>query len=247
MTGTRSEMAEPRAIAKDTLARLREVSAATVTMQLIKRGIRRSWIHGTAPLDARHGRIVGEAYTMRFVPAREDVATRASYAAEGSIRDAIEAMPEGRVVVVDARGEQGAATLGDILIGRIKAKGGVAVVSDGPMRDVAGVRALDFPVFCTGAAAPPSIAALHFVGFQEPIGCGGAAVFPGDVIVADEDGAVVIPRALADEVAAEAPEQERFERYALERIAAGAPVKGLYPPDAATLAAYEAWLKKGGE
>ncbi len=224
-----------------TLPRLAEVSAATVAMQLVKRGIRRAWMRGPVPLDRGQGRLVGEAYTLRFIPAREDVATRESYAAAGSIRDAIEAMPAGRVVVIDARGEPEAATLGDILAARLKARGALGVVSDGPMRDVAGIRSLGLPIYCAGAAAPPSIAALYFVGWEEPVGCGGVAVIPGDVIVADEDGAVVLPRALADEIAAEAPEQELFERFALERIRDGAPVKGTYPPDEATLAAYESW------
>nr|MDJ0950800.1 ribonuclease activity regulator RraA [Alphaproteobacteria bacterium] len=176
-----------------------------------------------------------------FIPAREDVATRESYGAAGSIRDAIEAMPADRVVVIDARGETAAATLGDLLLARLKVRGCLGIVSDGPVRDVAGIRQVGLPVFCAGAAAPPSIAALYFVGWEQPVGCGGVAVFPGDVIVADEDGAVVVPRALADEIAADAPEQERFERFALERIQQGAPVKGTYPPDEATLAAYEAW------
>jgi len=234
-------MTERLPLAPDTLDRLAGVSAATVSMQLIKRGIRRHWMSGPMPLNPGQGRIVGEAFTMRFVPAREDVATRESYGAPGSIRDAIEAVPEGRVVVIDARCEQGAATLGDILAARLVARGVRGVVSDGPMRDVAGLRAVGLPVFCTGAAAPPSIGALFFVGWEEPVGCGGVAVFPGDVIVADGDGAVVVPRALADGIAAEAPEQERFERFALERIEAGAPVRGTYPPDEATLEMYKAW------
>ncbi|MDH3474687.1 MAG: ribonuclease activity regulator RraA [Rhodospirillales bacterium] len=237
--------AEQVPLGPETLEILATVSAATVSMQLLKRGIRNASMIGPRPLDPAGPRVVGPAYTLRFLPAREDLATLESYARPGSIRQAIEEMPAGQVVVIDARGEQGAATLGDILAARLKARGALAVVSDGPMRDVAEIRPLGLPVFCTGAVAPPSIARLAFTGWQETIGCGGAAVIPGDVIVADEDGAVVVPRALADEVARDAVEQERFERFVQIKVKAGAPVQGLYPPSEETLAAYQAWLKAG--
>lgn len=237
-------------ITAQTLEALSEVTAATVSMQLLKRGIRRCWIKGPKSLHApghpASRRLVGEAFTFRFLPLREDLGTLESYAREGSIRDAIEALPPGRVVVIDAQGNQDCATLGDILVARIKARGGLGVVSDGPLRDVAAVRALDLPVYCTGATAPPSIAGLVFAGWQEPIGCGGAAVLPGDIIVADEDGAVVIPRTLAPEVAEAGLEQERFEAYVQLRVEEGAAVKGLYPPDEETLRAYEAWKQSSG-
>lgn len=236
---------EPEELDPGTLERLTTVSAATVCMQLVKRGIRNSWMRGPMPLDRRQPRAVGEAYTLRFLPGREDLSTLQSYAKQGSIRDAIEAMPPNRVVVIDARGEQGAATMGDILAARLEKRGALGVVSDGPFRDIADVRQLEMPMFCTGAVAPPSIARLTFTGWEEPIGCGGVAVIPGDVIIGDQDGVVVLPRALADEVARDAPEQERFERFAQHRIAAGAPVRGLYPPNEDTLAAYQAWLDAG--
>ncbi len=227
------------------VAALATVSTATITMQLLKRGIRRVWIAGTRPLDPQTPRIAGEAFTVRFVPMREDIATPDSYAKAISIRDAIEAMPAGRVMVIDARGELGCGTLGDILAARIKARGGVAVVSDGAMRDTAEIRAIGLPIFCAGVAAPPSITALFYADCDLPIGCGGVAVIPGDVIVADDDGAVVVPRALASEVARAAPEQELFERFVQLKVAGGAPVVGLYPPNEATLAAYQAWLDQG--
>ena len=173
---------------------LRGISTATLTMQLLKRGSRRGWMAGTRPLQPGGPRLVGPAFTLRFVPGREDISTRESYAAPDSLRDAIEDMPAGAVAVIDSRGEQGAGTVGDILAGRMKRRGVAGIVSDGPMRDVAGIRAVDIPVWCSGVAAPPSIAALWFAGWQEPIGCGGVAVFPDDIIVADDDGAVVLPR-----------------------------------------------------
>lgn len=227
------------------LERLASVSAATISMQLLKRGIRRVWMDGPRPMTPGTPRIVGEAFTLRFIPMREDIATLESYRAAGSLREAIEAMPPERVVVIEARGERGCGTLGDILVARLKVRGARGVVSDGAMRDVAEVRAVGLPIYCNGAAAPPSITELFFAGWALPIGCGGAAVLPGDVVVADEDGAVVVPRALAEEVAQDAPEQERFERFVQIRVQQGAPVLGLYPPNDQTLADYEAWLAAG--
>jgi regulator of RNase E activity RraA len=236
---------EVPALAAETLERLSTVSSATVSMQLLKRGIRRTYMRGPRALDPSRGRLVGEAFTFRFVPGREDVSTPDSYARPGGVREAIEAVTPAAIVVIDACGAQDCATLGDILIARLQVLGCAGVISDGPMRDVKDVRALGLPVFCTGAAAPPSIEALAFAGYQEVIGCGGVQVRPGDVIIGDADGVVVLPRALADEVAAAAPEQERFERYAKMRIGRGDPVVGVYPPNEATLANYAAWLDDG--
>ncbi len=237
-------------VSAQTLETLRGVTTATVSMQLLKRGIRRCWLRGPQPIHPPDhpagGRLVGAAFTFRFVPLREDLGTLESYAKDGSIRDAIEAMPAGRIAVIDARGEPGCATLGDILVARMRQRGALGAVSDGPMRDMAAVRGLEFPVFCTGGAAPPSIAGLVFAGWEEPIGCGGVTVLPGDIMVGDEDGVVVVPRALADEVARDAVEQERFERFVQLRVSQGTPIKGLYPPDEGTRADYEAWLKSDG-
>jgi regulator of RNase E activity RraA len=179
-------------ISPDTLETLRGITAATVSMQLVKRGIRRCWIEGPKsihpPGHPAGGRLVGEAFTLRFVPLREDLGTLESYAKSGSIRDAIEAMPAGSIAVIDACGETRAAVLGDILAGRMQKRGVLGAVSDGPVRDLAAIRDLGFPVFCGGSAAPPSIAGLVFAGWQEPVGCGGVAVLPGDVVIGDEDG-----------------------------------------------------------
>ena len=225
---------------------LRGISTATLTMQLIKRGIRRGWMAGTKPLRPGGPRLVGPAFTLRFVPGREDISTRESYGAPNSLRDAIEDMPAGAVAVIDSRGEQGAGTLGDILAGRMKQRGVAGIVSDGPMRDIAGIRAVDIPIWCNGVAAPPSIAALWFAGWQEPIGCGGVAVFPDDIIVADDDGAVVLPQALATEIAADGRDQEDLEAWILTEIERGEPVKGLYPPNEAAMARYRAAKSKNG-
>jgi regulator of RNase E activity RraA len=233
------------AVGSEVVEVLTSVSAATLSMQLLKRGIRNASMIGPQPLDPSGPRVAGPAYTLRFLPGREDLATPDSYGKPGSIRQAIEEVPSGAFVVIDARGEHGAATLGDILAARLRALGAVAAVSDGPMRDVAEIRALGFPVFCTGAVAPPSIARLVFTDWQVPVGCGKVAVIPGDILVGDEDGVVVVPRALAEEVARDAVEQERFERFAQMKVKKGASVHGLYPPNQETLAAYRSWLEAG--
>ena len=232
-------------LAPQTLEVLGTVGTATLSMQLLKRGIRRHWMNGPRPLDPAHARFIGEAFTLRFLPLREDLGSPESYARPGSLREAIEAMPPGRVMVVDACGEQGAATIGDLLLWRMQRRGAIAFVSDGAVRDVAEVRQVGLPTFCSGATAPPSIAGLVFAGWGAPIGCGGATVLPGDIVAGDEDGVVVVPRALADEIAENAPEQERFERYVQMRVRRGDPVLGLYPPNEQSLQAYQAWLDAG--
>ena len=229
----------------DTLTRLGQVTTATLSMQLLKRGVRRVWMKGPRPLDPDLSKFVGEAFTLGFLPLREDLGTPESYAQPGSLREAIEDMPANKVAVIDARGAQGAGTLGDILLLRMRQRGTIAAVSDGAMRDVVGVRAVGLPVFCSGATAPPSIGELVFAGWECPVACGGVTVLPGDIVVGDDDGVIVIPRHLADEVVEAAEEQERFERFVLYQVGRGAPVLGLYPPDEDALKVYQAWLDDG--
>ncbi len=169
------------------------ISTATLTTVLLKKGLRNVWLRGTRPLAPGLPRIAGRAFTLRFVPAREDLATPASWGSPISTRAAIEAMPEGCIAVVGAMGCTDAGIFGDILCARMQKRGVAALVSDGVVRDVAGVLETGLPVWCQGTAAPPSVAGLTFVGWQEPIDCGGVAVFPNDVIVVDQDGAVLIP------------------------------------------------------
>ncbi|OYV32929.1 MAG: ribonuclease activity regulator RraA [Rhodospirillales bacterium 20-64-7] len=219
------------------------ISTATVTTLLLKKGLRNVWLRGTAPLRPGQPRLAGRAFTLRFVPAREDLATPASWNSPRSTRGAIEAMPAGCIAVVDAMGVTDAGIFGDILCARMEQRGVTALVTDGVVRDRAGVLGTALPVWCAGAAAPPSVAGLTFVGWQEPIACGGVAVFPDDVIVADGDGAVVIPAALVAEIAAEGAEQERLEAWIMGEVEAGAKLPGLYPPDAENRARYEATKK----
>ena len=215
------------------------VSAATITTVLLKQGLRNVWMRGSKPLRGGQPRVVGRAFTMRFIPAREDLATPAQWSSPRSSRIAVESMPEGCIAVVDAMGIAHAGILGDILIARMKSRGVAALVTDGAVRDADGVAATGLPVWCQGAASPPAVAGMTFVNWEEPIGCGGVAVFPNDIVVADGDGAVLIPAAMLDDVVAAAPEQERFDAWVLKQVEQGAALPGLYPPNAETQARYE--------
>jgi regulator of RNase E activity RraA len=222
---------------------LRGVTTATLTTLLLKHGLRNTWLRGAAPLRASGPRVVGRAFTLRFVPAREDLATPESWSSPISTRAAIEAMPAGCVAVVDAMGVTDAGIFGDILCARMAKRQVAALVTDGVVRDAEGVLGTGLPVWCRGTAAPPSVAGLTFVAWQQPIGCGGVAVFPDDWIVADGDGAVLVPAAIAQAIAEAAPEQERLEAWIMGEVDAGAPLPGLYPPNAEQRARYEAWKK----
>jgi regulator of RNase E activity RraA len=222
---------------------LEGVSTATLTTVLLKKGLRNVWMRGTKPIREGQPRLVGRAFTLRFVPAREDLATPESWSSPISTRAAIEAMPEGCITVVDAMGVQDAGIFGDILCARMAKKGVAALITDGVVRDIAGVLGTGLPVWCNGAAAPPSVAGLTFVAWQQPIGCGGVAVFPDDVVVVDQDGAVLIPQALLEAVVEAAVEQERQENWIMSEVEKGAALPGLYPPNAENKARYEAWKK----
>ena len=224
----------------DEIKTLSNVTTATITTLLLKAGLRNVWMRGTRPLRPGQTRLVGRAFTLRFVPQREDLATPASWSKPISTRAAIEAMPAGCIAVVDAMGVTDAGIFGDILCARMQQRGVTALVTDGVVRDVTGVLATNLPVWCQGVAAPPSVAGLTFVNWQEPIGCGGVAVFPDDVVVADADGAVLIPAALLDEIVTSAPEQERLENWIMQEVLNGATLPGLYPPNAENKARYEA-------
>ena len=216
------------------------ISTATLTTVLLKKGLRNVWLRGTRPIRPGQPRLVGRAFTLRFVPAREDLATPESWSSPISTRAAIEAMPEGCIAVVDAMGVTDAGIFGDILCARMHKRGVAALITDGVVRDVAGVLGTGLPVWCQGVAAPPSVAGLTFVNWQEAIASGGVAVFPDDVIVVDDDGAVLIPKGLLEEVVEIAAEQERLEGWIMQQVDAGASLPGLYPPNAENRARYEA-------
>ncbi len=234
---------EPIACDPEVIRRLAEVSTATLTTVLLKKGLRNVWLRGTRPLAPGQTRQIGRAFTLRFVPAREDLATPASWGSPISTRAAIEAMPAGCIAVVGAMGVTDAGIFGDILCARMRRRGVAALVSDGVVRDLEGVLGTGLPVWCQGTAAPPSVAGLTFVGWQEPIACGGVAVFPNDLIVVDQDGAVLVPSELIDAVTSEAVEQERLEGWIMGEVAAGAALPGLYPPNQENAERYRAWAQ----
>ena len=232
----------------ETFDKLRQVSTATLCTQLFKRGLRNVFVQGVARMTVPStGNLVGPAYTVRNIPAREDLDQISVFEnPEHPQRKGIERVPPGHVLVIDCRGEKRAASGGQILMTRLALRGAAGFVSDGPVRDSGAIAAMNFPVFCAGASAPLNLIHHHAVDLDVPIACGGVAVYPGDIIVGDDEGVVVIPRHLADEVANDAAEQELMEIFILERIEGGAPLPGTYPPNDATRAAFSAWRKERG-
>jgi regulator of RNase E activity RraA len=230
---------------QDTLARLRKSSSATVATMLFKHGFSNVAMRGVKALKRVSGVMAGEAFTVRNIPAREDFDVLKAFDGHERLQaKAFDSCPAGQVFVADCRGETYAAFGGGIFLSRLAARGAAGMVSDGAVRDSAEIAGLDLPVFCAGVSPPPSLVLQHAAEFGVPIGCGGVAVYPGDIILGDGDGVVVIPRALADKIADAALEQEHYDRFALEQIRAGKPVFGTYPPDGATQARYQTCLKK---
>jgi regulator of RNase E activity RraA len=233
------------AVSDETLERLRRVSTPTLCTQLFKRGLRNVFLHGVARLTRPGANLVGPAYTLRYIPAREDLDHLGVFDDPAHPqRKSIETVPAGHVLVMDCRGERGAACAGNILVTRLMVRGVAGLVSDGPVRDSGEIAAMAIPVYCAGGSAPLNLVKHHAADANVAIGCGGVAVYPGDVMVGDAEGVVAIPRALADEVARDAAEQEALEAFVLERIAGGAALPGTYPPNAATRAAFETRRKQ---
>lgn len=231
-------------IPQATAALLAEASTATITSQLLRRGIRDTFLAGLAPMHPT-ARLLGRARTLRYVPMREDQRGRA-LVIENAQTSTIESLGPGDVLVIDARGVTGAASFGDIFAARAQALGAAGIVTDGAVRDTPGVRALGLPVYHRAAHASSALIAHHPLERDVPIGCAGVLVLPGDVLVGDGDGVVVIPEALADEVARDAAEQELEEAFALERVRAGAPLAGLYPLGEAQREAFTQWRRARG-
>jgi regulator of RNase E activity RraA len=216
-----------------TLELLRQVSTATISTQLLSRGLRNTFLHGVKPLT--HKRTAGPAFTLRYIPAREDIDVLAVYQDyDHPQRRAIETVPPGHVLVMDCRGQGRAASAGGILSKRLEVRGAEGLVTDGTLRDTPEIARLDLAVYAQGASPLTNLAQHHAVDLNVPIGCAEVAVYPGDVMVGDEEGVVCIPAELAKEVAEAAIEQEELEAWLGKEIAAGKPLKGTYPPDAAT-------------
>ena len=233
------------ALAPSTRKLLLEVSTATLTTQMLKRGFRNVYMTGVRPLHAVGPNMVGEACTLRYIPAREDLATIESLGSrEHPQRKTIETIAKGKVLVADCRGEGGAAGIGAILAARLSARGAAGFVCDGGVRDLAQALSVGLPLYAQGAAAPANVTLHHAADSGRPIGCGGVAVFPDDVVVGDRDGVVVLPAHLAREVAEAAFEQERLEDFLFSEVKRGAPLFGTYPPSEATLARYQRKRRK---
>ena len=235
-----NQSSEP--LAPETFERLSVTSTATITTQLFRRGFRNTFLVGVRPL-AKYGRnLVGPAFTLRYVPAREDLDSYGISPDPNTLqREAIEAVPPGHVLVMDCREQARAASAGDIYVTRLQARGVAGLVTDGGVRDSASIAAMTLPVFCAGPSAPTNRVLHHPVDYGLPIACGGVPVYPGDIVVGDSDGACIIPRAVVDDVARDSAEQEMLEAYIQRRVAAGEALPGLYPINARTRAEYEAW------
>ena len=231
-----------------TLARLKRTSTASIATQLFKRGLRNQFIQGVRPVSRKAENMVGLAFTLRYIPAREDRNTLEVFRDPGHPqRVAVETCPPGHVLVMDGRKDASAATAGSILLTRMAVRGCAGVVSDGGFRDAESIGTLDMPAYCAGPSAPTNLTKHEAVDINVPIACGEVAVFPGDVIVGDGDGVMVIPAHLADEIAEACAGMESFEDFVLEEVRAGTPIIGLYPCTRdENLAKYEAWRKRTG-
>jgi 5-oxopent-3-ene-1,2,5-tricarboxylate decarboxylase / 2-hydroxyhepta-2,4-diene-1,7-dioate isomerase len=224
---------------------LMRVSTATLTGQLQRRGIHNTFLSGVVPVKEGQ-RMVGTAHTLRYVPMREDLQGEL-VRGQNAQRRAIESLAPDEVLVIDARGEPDAGTIGDIFVLRALRRGAAGVVTDGALRDTAAIRAIDLPVYHRASHAA-TLARRHLpLDHQVPIACGGVTIFPGDVLVGDGDGVVVIPAALAEEVAADATQQELEEEWAAERVDAGDSTIGVFPVSKERRAEFEAWLAQRTE
>lgn len=236
------EPIDPRVL--ETLA---HASTATITTQLFQRGFRNTFLNGLRPLNPAYARFVGEAVTLRSIPAREDLDVTSAFAnPEHPQRKVFEMLEPGQVLVMDCRGDLRAANAGGILTTRAMKRGAAAIVSDGAIRDSPEISRMPFPVFTAGSSATISLTVHHAVDIDVPIACAGVPVFPGDILVGDEEGVVVIPRHLAAEIAEPAAEQEAFEAFILKKVESGAPLPGTYPANEATKAEYEEYKVSQG-
>ena len=226
--------------------RLMGVSVATLATALYKRGLRNQVLQDVRPLSNKGRNMVGPAFTLRYIPAREDRNTLAVFRnPDHPQRQAIEKCPEGHVLVMDSRKDPRAASSGDILITRLMVRGGAGVVTDGGFRDAGTIAKLEIPAYHNRPSSPTNLTLHEAIEINGPIGCGDVAVFPGDVIVGDYESVIVIPAELAEEVSAEAVEMTAYEDFVVEQVKAGQTIIGLYPPtDETNLEKFAAWRKQ---
>ncbi|WP_425403758.1 ribonuclease activity regulator RraA [Hwanghaeella sp.] len=232
----------------ETREKLSAVSCATLTTALFKRGLRNVFIQNVRPITPKGRNMVGPAFTLRYIPAREDLNPITVFQnPDHPQRAAIEQCPEGHVMVIDSRQDARAASAGDILIRRLMKRGGAGIVTDGGFRDSPTVGTLDIPAYQQRPSSPTNLTLHQAIDFNLPIGCGGVPVFPGDIVVGDGEGVVVIPADIADEIADEAHEMTAFEDFVTEKVMEGRSIIGLYPPThEQTKIDFAAWREKTG-
>ncbi|MEP6342614.1 MAG: ribonuclease activity regulator RraA [Maricaulaceae bacterium] len=221
---------------------LRQTSTASIATMLFKRGLRNQYVQGVSRLNPSSPRMVGPAYTLRYIPAREDLNPITVFRdPKHPQRVAVEEIPEGHVLVMDCHQDASAASAGSILATRLEIRGCAGIVTDGGLRDADEIARLKMPSFCTKPSAPTNLTKHQALDLNVPIGCGGVAIFPGDIAVGDGDGVVIIPAALADEIAQNAKGMEKFEAWVVDQVKSGRSIIGLYPPNEATLAEFDAY------
>ena len=232
-----------------TKEKFKQTSVATIATALYKRGLKNQCIQNIVPLHKSTAKMVGEAFTLRYIPAREDLNPIEVFKdKDHPQRVAVEKCPEGAVLVIDSRNNARAASAGSILITRLMKRGAAGIVTDGGFRDSAEIAALPFPSYHKRPSAPTNLTLHQALDINVPIGCGDVAVFPGDMIVGDEDGVIVIPSGIADEVAAECLDMTQYENFVMEKVNDGNPIIGLYPlTDQKLIHEFEAWKEAGGK
>ena len=246
MTQPHPEDDSPADLSDELRSIFMQCSSASLSTQLVRRGLRNVAIRGVRPIRRDLPPMVGTAFTLRYVPAREDLDAYGSGGDPRNVqRQAIESIPDGRVLVIDCRGSSDVAGIGAILGRRLVSRGVRGVVLDGGVRDTLVFETMALPTYCVGASAPPNYAGHHAADMNVVIACGGVAVYPGDIVFGDGEAVVVVPRHLAAEVAADAAEMERRERFLFKEIEAGRSIKGVYPPDEETSARYRAAKERG--
>lgn len=233
-------------VSTGTIDALRTVSTATLTTALFKRGLRNQFIQDVGALNPGLPTMVGPAFTLRYIPAREDLNPLSVFRDPAHPqRRAVEECPSGSVMVIDSRKDARAASAGSILVARLMVRGVAGVVTDGGFRDLREISQLDIPTYHHRPSAPTNLTLHQALDINVPIGCGDVAVFPGDIVVGDGDGVVVIPAEIADEVAVEAVEMTAFEDFVAEEVLRGRSIIGLYPPtDERALADFGEWRKR---
>jgi regulator of RNase E activity RraA len=222
---------------------LKTVSTATLCTALFKRGLRNQFIQDVRPLNPNLGNMVGEAFTLRYIPAREDLNPISVFQDRSHPqRKAVEECPPGAVMVIDSRKDARAASAGGILVSRLMKRGVAGVVTDGGFRDSPEIATLEIPAYHNRPSAPTNLTLHQALDINVPIGCGDVPVWPGDVVVGDREGVVVIPAQMADEIAAEAVEMTAFEDFVAEEVLKGRSILGLYPAtDPQSLTDFAAW------